>query len=103
MLALREAAVRAGVCRRTLERLLAEGAGPARVQMSPRRVGILEADPEAWLSRRTIAGVQPDTKAGLEKALADCGKVRNSWRRACTRVRDELAALKASSGEAAAQ
>ena len=43
------------------------------------------ADLEAWLSRRTIAGA-PDTKAELEKALADCEKVRNSWCRAYTKA-----------------
>jgi predicted DNA-binding transcriptional regulator AlpA len=46
------AAYRAGFCRRTLERMIAEGTGPATVQMSRRRVGILESDLEAWLLKR---------------------------------------------------
>jgi hypothetical protein len=37
---------------RTLERLLAEGTGPAKVQISKRRVGILESDLEKWLNTR---------------------------------------------------
>jgi predicted DNA-binding transcriptional regulator AlpA len=52
VLSLDEAAHRAGVVRRTLERMFAEGTGPARVQVSKRRVGILEADLEAWLQSR---------------------------------------------------
>ncbi len=56
VLSLDQAAFRAGIVRRTLERLLAEGLGPAKVQVSKRRVGILESDLERWLhARRTPA------------------------------------------------
>jgi hypothetical protein len=47
-----EAAGRAGIVRRTLERTIAEGTGPAVVHISERRRGILEADFEAWLLAR---------------------------------------------------
>lgn len=52
VLNLDQAAFRAGIVRRTLERMLAEGIGPAKVQVSKRRVGILEADLEKWLTAR---------------------------------------------------
>ena len=39
----------AGITRRTLERMIADGEGPATVQLSPRRVGILRSDLKAWL------------------------------------------------------
>lgn len=56
VLSLDQAADQVGVTRRTLERVFANGTGPARVQLSKRRVGILESDLEAWLaSRRTPA------------------------------------------------
>jgi predicted DNA-binding transcriptional regulator AlpA len=51
-----EAAGRMGVVRRSLERLIARGEGPAVITLSPRRVGILETDFENWLmSRRRAA------------------------------------------------
>ena len=52
VLSLDQAAFKAGIVRRTLERMLAEGTGPAKVQVSKRRVGILEADLERWLNSR---------------------------------------------------
>lgn len=52
VLSLDQAAFRAGIVRRTLERLLAEGTGPAKVQVSKRRVGILEDDLDAWIRSR---------------------------------------------------
>ena len=52
VLTLDQAAYRAGIVRRTLERQLADGTGPAVVQLSKRRVGILEADLERWLNSR---------------------------------------------------
>jgi predicted DNA-binding transcriptional regulator AlpA len=52
VLSLDQAAYRAGIVRRTLERMLAEGTGPEKVQISERRVGILEADLERWLNSR---------------------------------------------------
>ena len=52
VLSLDQAAMRAGIVRRTLERLLSVGEGPATIQLSKRRVGIAEADLEAWLNSR---------------------------------------------------
>jgi hypothetical protein len=46
-----EAAEIAGVARRTLERLIAIGQGPAIIELSPRRRGILKTDLQAWLQR----------------------------------------------------
>ena len=51
-----EAATRAGIVRRSLERLIAEGEGPAVIHISQRRRGVLESDLEQWLlSRRRAA------------------------------------------------
>jgi hypothetical protein len=47
-----EAAAIAGLARRTLERLIALGQGPAIVELSPRRRGILESDLITWLHKR---------------------------------------------------
>jgi hypothetical protein len=41
-----------GVARRTLERLIALGEGPAIIELSSRRRGILETDLQVWLQRR---------------------------------------------------
>jgi predicted DNA-binding transcriptional regulator AlpA len=54
ILSLDQAASRAGIVRRTLERLLAEGTGPAKVQVSKRRVGILEDDLDRWIRSRRL-------------------------------------------------
>ena len=40
-----------GVARRTLERLIALGEGPAVIELSPRRRGILESDLISWLHK----------------------------------------------------
>ena len=51
-----EAATRAGIVRRTLERLISLGQGPATIELSKRRRGVLDRDLEAWLlSRRRPA------------------------------------------------
>jgi len=47
-----EAAKRAGIVRRTLERAISEGTGPAIVHITSRRRGVLEDDLEAWLTSR---------------------------------------------------
>jgi predicted DNA-binding transcriptional regulator AlpA len=47
-----QAAAITGLARRTLERLIALGEGPAIVQLSPRRRGILESDLISWLRKR---------------------------------------------------
>jgi hypothetical protein len=62
VLSLDQAAFRAGVVRRTLERLLAVGEGPPTIQVSKRRVGVAEADLEAWLNSRRRA--LPALKSG---------------------------------------
>jgi hypothetical protein len=48
---LNEAAGITGVARRTLERLIALGEGPAVIDLSPRRRGILENDLISWLRK----------------------------------------------------
>jgi predicted DNA-binding transcriptional regulator AlpA len=59
-----EAASRSGLVRRTLERLVARGDGPTVVQLTGRRVGILEADLEAWInSRRRLPPIAEEAKA----------------------------------------
>jgi predicted DNA-binding transcriptional regulator AlpA len=56
VISISEAANRAGIVRRSLERLFAKGEGPAVVHISDRRRGILESDFENWLlSRRRPA------------------------------------------------
>jgi predicted DNA-binding transcriptional regulator AlpA len=52
VLSYNEAAKRGKITRRTLERQIADGVGPATVQLSKRRVGIFESDFEAWLLKR---------------------------------------------------
>ena len=50
---LKKAAAISGVARRTLERLIAVGEGPAQsIELSPRRRGILETDLRVWIQRR---------------------------------------------------
>jgi predicted DNA-binding transcriptional regulator AlpA len=50
-----ETAKRAGFVRRSLERLIAKGEGPAVVHISARRRGVLESDLEEWLLSRRRA------------------------------------------------
>lgn len=57
-----ETAKRAGLVRRSLERQIAQGEGPAVVHISPRRRGVLESDLEEWLLSRRRA---PPGKAAL--------------------------------------
>lgn len=52
VLSFNEAAARAGIVRRTLERLISLGEGPATVELSARRRGILDRDLDAWLLKR---------------------------------------------------
>ena len=47
-----QAAARAGIVRRTLERMISVGEGPTVVNISARRRGVLVADLEAWLLKR---------------------------------------------------
>jgi hypothetical protein len=50
-----EAAKKAGLVRRSLERLLARGEGPAVIHISIRRRGVLETDLNEWLLARRHA------------------------------------------------
>jgi excisionase family DNA binding protein len=61
-----EAAKKAGLVRRTLERLLAQGEGPAVIFISQRRRGILESDLEVWLKsrRRPAPGESASAREG---------------------------------------
>jgi predicted DNA-binding transcriptional regulator AlpA len=63
-----EAAERAGIVRRSLERLISRGEGPAVVHISQRRRGILDCDLDKWLlSRRRPApgeAAEPSPKSG---------------------------------------
>lgn len=60
-----EAAERAGIVRRSLERLISNGEGPAIIHLSTRRRGILEADLEKWLlSRRHTASAEQAEQEG---------------------------------------
>ncbi|HEV7911370.1 MAG TPA: helix-turn-helix domain-containing protein [Methylocella sp.] len=50
-----EAAKRIGLVRRSLERLISTGEGPAVIHISPRRRGIAESDLERWAMARRHA------------------------------------------------
>ncbi len=52
VLSLDQVAARAGIVRRTLDRIRSVGEGPAEIRLSARRVGVLEADFETWLKAR---------------------------------------------------
>jgi hypothetical protein len=52
VLSYNEAAARAGIVRRTLERLISIGEGPATIVLSARRRGVLDDDLEKWLLKR---------------------------------------------------
>ena len=54
---------RAGFVRRSLERLIARGEGPAIIHLGKRRRGILESDMEARLLSRRRAPPSEDAKA----------------------------------------
>jgi excisionase family DNA binding protein len=60
-----EAAGRMGVVRRSLERLIARGEGPAIIYLGERRRGILESDFEQWLLSRRHAA-PGEVKAGAK-------------------------------------
>ncbi len=52
VLSYNQAAARTNLCRRSFERLIAQGIGPAIVEISKRRRGVLESDLEIWLAGR---------------------------------------------------
>jgi len=59
-----EAAGRMGVVRRSLERLISRGEGPAIIHLGQRRRGILESDFENWLLSRRHASPGAASNAG---------------------------------------
>jgi hypothetical protein len=67
VLSYNEAAARAGIVRRTLERLISLGVGPPVIVLSARRRGILEADLETWLlqRRRAVPGEVAEKSGSL--------------------------------------
>ena len=65
MLSVDQAAQRAGISRRTLDRLLSLGEGPTTYRVSIRRLGIREADLEVWLSSRRRLAPATDVGAPL--------------------------------------
>jgi hypothetical protein len=86
-----EAAKRCGVVRRTLERLISVGEGPAIVRISARRRGIIDYDLDEWAQGRRIPrpGRPPDDaakpaapKAGASQTVPDVepgGKLRRKF------------------------
>jgi predicted DNA-binding transcriptional regulator AlpA len=69
VLNLDEVAKRADTTRRNIERLVADGTGPAVVRISKRKIGVLEQDFVAWLhSRRRPATSKADGPEGPSDA-----------------------------------
>jgi predicted DNA-binding transcriptional regulator AlpA len=54
VLTFEEAAKRATLTRRSIERLLSVGEGPATVALGKRRRGILDVDLDEWLASRRV-------------------------------------------------
>ena len=52
ILSLEEAAGRLGIHVRSLQRLLADSSGPPTIQLTSRRIGILESDLSNWIASR---------------------------------------------------
>lgn len=66
-----EAAGRANLVRRSLERRIAVGEGPAIIHLGKRRRGILEFDLEEWLlSRRHAPPGEPPSTSLSDQATA---------------------------------
>jgi excisionase family DNA binding protein len=62
-----EAAKRIGLVRRSLERLISKGEGPAVIHISARRRGISESDLERWaMGRCRPAPGEPELRARAE-------------------------------------
>jgi hypothetical protein len=61
VITLNEAATRAGIVRRFLERLIAKGDGPAIVHISDRRRGVIDDDLDHWIMARRCPA--PGTEA----------------------------------------
>jgi predicted DNA-binding transcriptional regulator AlpA len=52
VLSKQEVARRLGCSERNVDRLITAGEGPPLIQISPRRVGVLTSDFDAWLTAR---------------------------------------------------
>ena len=52
ILTMSEVAARLGCSRRTVERAISLGEGPALIRVSARRIGVSEPDFEAWVAGR---------------------------------------------------
>jgi predicted DNA-binding transcriptional regulator AlpA len=61
-----ECAARAGIVRRTFERQIEAGQGPAVVEITSRRRGVLESDFAEWLlaRRRPVRGAPAPERRG---------------------------------------
>jgi predicted DNA-binding transcriptional regulator AlpA len=61
ILSYNECAERAGIARRSFERMIADGKGPPVVEITDRRRGVIEDDFNNWLlSRRRPVGIDPN-------------------------------------------
>jgi hypothetical protein len=76
VLSYNECAARAGCVRRTFEREIAEGRGPAIVEISLRRRGVLEHDFDEWLlgRRRPQPSDTPTPKRGPGRPRKTAGE-----------------------------
>lgn len=63
VLRLQDAADASGICKRTLQRYIADGTGPSTVALSARAVGVLESDLNDWLLSRRRAAPGSNTAA----------------------------------------
>ena len=61
------AAKQLGIHRRSLERLIEEGVGPAVIQLTPRRRGITQDALEAWVKGREMRLVTRHRRARRER------------------------------------
>jgi predicted DNA-binding transcriptional regulator AlpA len=69
VLTLDEAATLSTLTRRSIERHLSQGTGPATVSLGLRRIGILDVDLEAWLrARRNPAPGEHSSAPAVPKA-----------------------------------
>jgi predicted DNA-binding transcriptional regulator AlpA len=67
-----EAAALATLTRRSIERHLSQGTGPATVALGKRRRGIIDRDMDQWLlSRRTPAPGEKSSPAGSPASTSD--------------------------------
>lgn len=61
ILTLTEVAERLSCSRRTVERSIDRGEGPALTQISERRIGVAEMDFEKWIAQRRRPAPEPKT------------------------------------------